>query len=56
MAKKKKSVKIKNEKTQEINPNLNSPAKTKKSRGYFWLNERDNGKWRLLFQNWSNGE
>ena len=55
MAKKTKSVENKKSKSSEINPNLKSPEKTKKSRGSFWVNERENGKWRVLFQNWSGG-
>lgn len=51
-----KSAKKKKSKSSEINPNLKSPEKTKKSRGTFWVNERQNGKWRVLFQNWSGGK
>lgn len=51
-----KSAKTKKSKSSEINPNLKSPVETKKSRGTFWVNERENGKWRVLFQNWSNGK
>nr|BFD65092.1 hypothetical protein HAGR004_01140 [Bdellovibrio sp. HAGR004] len=60
MAKKKdqktKSVNTKQSKSSEINPDLKSPEKTLKSRGTFWVNERENGKWRVLFQNWSGGK
>lgn len=51
-----KSVNTKKSKSSEINPELNSPEKTLKSRGTFWVNERQNGKWRVLFQNWSGGK
>ena len=43
-------------KTKDWNPDLESPEKTKKSLGSFWINPRDNGKWRVLFQNWHRGK